>query len=85
MGALSLIFAIHPVCRVGHLQVVRLEAVLSSLRVFVGPSKTQRADADVLFAKLGGATSPYLSLVHDAPPVSLPRRPHIRCFVPSEF
>ena len=53
-------------CRV-LVHVVRLGAVLSILHVAVGPLKIMRVGAIVLFAKLGGATGPYLSLVHDMP------------------
>ena len=41
---------------------MRLGAVLSSLHVAVGPSEMYRIGAGVPFAKLGGATSFYLSL-----------------------
>ena len=42
------------------------------LHVAVEPSEIKRADATVLFAKLGGATGPYIPLVHN---MSLARRP----------
>ena len=46
---------------------MRLGAVLLSLHVAVEPSEIRRAGATVLLAKLGGATGPYLSFVHDMP------------------
>ena len=64
---------------------MRLEAVLSSLHVAVGPSKIMRVGAVILFAKLGGATGPYLSLVYDMPLAKQARRPRTSCFVPGEF
>ena len=84
-GALSLIFTPHSVHRAEHLHVVRLMAVLLSHHVAVGPSKIMRVDAIILFAKLGGATGPYLSLAHDVPLAKRHRRPRTSCFVPGEF
>ena len=46
---------------------VGLEAVFLGTYVAAGPLEMWRAGTDVRFAKLGGATSPYLSLVHDLP------------------
>ena len=74
-GALSLIFNLHSVHRAKHFHVVRLEAVLLCLLVAVGFSKVQRAGATALFARLGGATGPYLSLVYEVPLAKVPRRP----------
>ena len=62
-----LIFFLHSVHRVEHIHVVRLGAVFSSPHVAVESSKTGRAGTAALFAKQSGSTSPYLSLVHDAP------------------
>ena len=59
--------------------------MLISLHVAVGPSKIRRAGATVLYAKMGGATGPYLPLVNDMPLAKLPRRPRTSCFVPGEF
>ena len=71
--------------RVENFHVVRLGAVLLSLHVAVGPSKIRRDGAFLLFAKLDGATGPYLSLIHDMPLAKQPRRPHTSCFVPGKF
>ena len=71
--------------RVEHFHFVRLEAVLSSPYVFVGPSKIQIAGATALLVKLGGTTGPYLSLVYGLPLAGLPNRPDTSCFVPGEF
>jgi len=49
-----------------NVRTVRLGAVLSSPHVAVGPSKIKRADATVLFAKLGGARAQYTSCTRDA-------------------
>ena len=84
-GTLLLIFTLHPVHRVEHFHVVRLGAVLSALHFAVKLSKIVRVGAAVLFVKLGGATGPYLSPVHDMPLANLPRRPHTSRFVPGEF
>ena len=67
MGILPPIFTAHSVHRVDHFHVARLEAMLPGLHVAVKSSKIGRADANVLFAELGGATGPYLFLVHDVP------------------
>ena len=75
---MSLISTLHSVRRVEHFHVVRPEAVLLDPRV--GPSEIREASAIALLAKLGEATSPYLSLVYDVPPAELPRRPHTSCF-----
>ena len=64
---------------------MRLGAVILSLHVVVGPSKIQGADATALFSKLGGATGPYPSPVHDMSLAKRPRRPRTSCFVPGEF
>ena len=72
--------------RAEHLHVVRLEAALLGLHVAVELSKIKRACATALPAKLGGATGPYLSLVHDVPLLAKrPRRPRTSYFVPGEF
>ena len=60
-GTVLLIFTPHTAHRVKNFHAMRLGAVLSVLYVAVGPSKIMRVDAAVLFAKLGGATGPYLS------------------------
>ena len=64
---------------------MRLEAVLSILHGSVEPSKIWRAGADVLLAKVGKGTGPYLSLVHGLPLARLLCRPHTNFFVPGEF
>ena len=65
--------------------VVRLEAVLSSPHVAVGPSEIQRVDANAMFAKLGEETSSHLSHIRDMLLTKSPRRPRNSWFVPGEF
>ena len=54
---------------------VRPEALLSSLHAAVVLSRIWRVHAGVLFAQLGGPTSPRLSPVHGVPFAGLPNRP----------
>ena len=85
MGALSLISTPHSVHRVEHFHVVRLGAVLLSPHVAFEPSKIKKVGDVVLLAKLGGATGPYLSLVHDMPLATRPRRPRTTESVVASF
>ena len=56
--ALSLVFTPNSVHRAEPIHVVRLGAVLLSLHVAVGPSKTRRADTAELLLSLAGKRAP---------------------------
>ena len=64
---------------------MRLEVMLLRLHVAVEPSEIRGVGAAMLLSKLGEATGPYLSPVHDMPLAKWPRRPRTSCFVPGEF